>query len=420
MINIQLLLFILIRYFLLFKYISNFKYKKYNKMGCSGPSALAVEGNKKNDKEELNSINININRENENNSIKENNNTINNIKVKDNKNIENNNIPAKPSINEEINNRIIENKKKIQITKDLLSIENNENKVKEINMNINNNLILMLQINLEDINKDIYFLDNFAYKDDKADKKERGFMKEIQKIKNKIKLNITYPDNKKEENLAFNNKFKPKYEGIYLIEIEIPEKITDCSYIFYGCTNLIDADLSNFDFSDVLNINDMFNYCINIKKIKFPQKNIENIINMSYMFNYCKNLSKIELSNFNTEKVVSMAGMFQHCEQLKDANLSNFNAKNVTQFSCMFNNCYNLTKISFPKNFNAEKVMFMAWMFYGCEKLEQIDLTSFNFDNVYEKNNMFEDCDNLREIKVKEKYINLLKTFNKKFFDIIK
>ena len=285
------------------------------------------------------------------------------------------------------------------------------NKIKNKNV-----IILILEAKNEDIHKNIYFLDNINYINES---RKKGFMKDIEKIKDKILINISDP-NKKNIKIQFNNKFNPKIEGVYSVEIEIPKLCEDLGYMFYGCSHLIDVDLSNFDFSIVTNMNDMFNYCINLTNIRFNRLGVEKVKNMSYMFNYCKNLEKIDLSNFNTKEVTDMGGMFQHCEKLKELNLEKFDTKKVKQFSCMFNNCYDLKKVFFSNDFDTSQAIFMIWMFYGCESLEEINLSSFKIKTKTLSNNigdMFEGCDNLKKIEINGDYYNQFKFNNIKFKD---
>ena len=321
---------------------------------------------------------------------------------------ENNNITIKKVLSSEIKKKIERNRQEMNEKKggmpvnekvDILSMKNNEQNI----------MILNINVNINDINNEVYFFDNYKFKNTEATKREKGFLKETEDFKEKIKIKLIKPNNNEEE-LAYSNKFIPNEEGAYIIEIEIPELIKDCSYMFYGCTNITDIDLSTFDFQSTTYMNDMFNYCINVKEIKFSQFGIKNVINTSFMFNYCKNLLAIDISKINTENVVSMAGMFQHCEKLKKLDLSNFDIKNNTQLSCMFNDCYELEEIIFSQNFDTKNVVFMPWMFYGCENLRNLDLTSFNFNKnvIRDMSQMFIGCDKLEEIKVNEQ--------NKKFF----
>ena len=315
-------------------------------------------------------------------------------------------------IKEDINEFINNNRKKMeQLKKQFYRTPNNiEIKIEKNNKNV---IFLMFEAKKEDIHKNIYFLDNIN------ESREKGFMKDIETIKDKITINIIDP-NQNNKKIEFNNKFKPDIEGVYLIEIEIPKQCEDLGYMFYGCSHLSDIDLSNFDFSNTTNMNDMFNYCINLKDVQFNRLGGEKVNNLSYMFNYCKNLEKIDLSNFNTKEVTDMGGMFQHCEKLKEINLEKFDTKNVKQFSCMFNNCYDLTKINFSEHFDTTQALFMIWMFYGCESLEEINLSSFKIKTKTLSNNigdMFEGCDNLKKIEINGDYYNQFKFNNIKFKD---
>ena len=332
-------------------------------------------------------------------------------KEKEEKKKENDDIIIKKKLSSEIRERINENKSKMnQIKKGMkrnigennLSLENNEKNI----------MILIIVVNPDDVGNEVYFLDNYKYINPQNKKRETGFMKEIKDLKEKVILTMIKPNDERIQ-FPFDNKFIPKEEGNHIIEIEFQEQIKDCSYMFYGCTNIIDIDLSNFDFQSTRIMNDMFNYCINLVNIRFPQSSIENVINTSYMFNYCKKLMKIDLSNMNTENVISMAGMFQHCESLKSLDLSNFDIKNNTQLSCMFNDCYELNEIIFSAKFNTKNVMFMPWMFYGCENLSSLDLTMFKFDEkiIRDMSQMFNGRDKLEEIKINEENKNIfLKT----------
>ena len=67
--------------------------------------------------------------------------------------------------------------------------------------------------------------------------------------------------------------------------------------MFYGCSSLINIDLSNF--------------------------NTNNVTNMNRMFFGCSSLKNIDLSNFNTNNVTHMFGMFAGCSSLNNINLSN-------------------------------------------------------------------------------------------------
>lgn len=310
--------------------------------------------------------------------------------------------PSSGNIEHEIGKVVNENRNDVEKYKNNI-IEND--KIFTNNANIINNIIIIIKVNEEDTNKNVFFFDSLVK--DKV-KRENGFLKEIEnkeKMPN-FELSISKPDNTTEKYNKFFNKFIPKIEGIYMIELNIPDYISDCSYMFYNCPNLTDVDLSNFELSPVTKMNDMFNYCTNLTHVTFPRKETKRLDNMAYMFNYCKNLKSIDFKNIDTENVTDMSGMFQNCEKLEELDLTKFCTPNVSSLNCMFNDCFNLKSIKFSNKFNNDKVLFMNYMFFGCENLEKLDLTNFslNNSNIKEMECMFEGCDKLNEIFVKRNY----------------
>ena len=120
-------------------------------------------------------------------------------------------------------------------------------------------------MNIEDVNKKIYFLNNKSLK---------GLNQSNSTI---------YIDN---EEYIFNNYFIPEKKGLYNITLEIMNiNLSDCSYMFSECKNII--------------------------QILFTYFNFEIIENMSHMFYGCENLIAIDLSSFKTKHVMDMSNMFE-------------------------------------------------------------------------------------------------------------
>ena len=177
-------------------------------------------------------------------------------------------------------------------------------------------------------------------------------------------------------------------------------KVTTMEYMFRNCKNLQEIDLSNFDTKNVENMSYMFSECSSLKKIDCINKlDATNVINMGSMFENCKSLTNIDLSNFKTLKVTNMKSMFYGCTLLDQINLSEtFNTKNVTDMEYMFRDCKSLTKIDLSK-FDTTKVTNMSSMFYGCTLLVQINLSeNFKTSNVNYMSYMFERCKNLKNL----------------------
>ena len=246
--------------------------------------------------------------------------------------------------------------------------------------NEKNEIKLDLIINEQDVDKEIYFLN-----DKNEDKKIGEIIKEI------------YINDNKGNNI---NYFVPEKEGNYTIKIIFKDLITDCSSMFEDLKNIEKIDLSNFVTKNVTSMETMFHNCENLKSINLSYFNTNKVTNMKDMFNNCKSLMHIDLSFFDTKKVTNMENIFENCEKLESIDLSSFYTGNVIKMAQMFFGCTNLKQIVFS-DFFTKNVETMKGMFKKCNKLEKVDLTSFkDTKKVVDMSEMFIDCYKLVEINL--------------------
>ena len=237
-----------------------------------------------------------------------------------------------------------------------------------------NEINLLLEIEKEDINNNIYFL---------------GISNELNE--SNIKLYI----NNKENN--YMKYLVPQKEGIYNIKIIINIPIKDCSHMFSDCNKLSNIDLSSFNTEKVTNMSYMFSGCSKLNKIDLSSFDTKNVTNMSFMFKGCSNLKNLNLSNLNTKNVNYMIGMFCDCSDLTDLDLTSFDTKNVIYMSYIFCRCSNLININL-ESLDTKNVTNMSNMFDGCYKLANINLSNLDTKNVTYMVGMFSDCSNLVSI----------------------
>lgn len=139
----------------------------------------------------------------------------------------------------------------------------------------------------------------------------------------------------------------------------------------FAASNAKSLNLSSFDTSNVTTMHSMFGnfYSMNTPGpaatiIKGLEKfNTGNVTNMSWMFYKCQ-LDNLDLSNFDTSKVTSMASMF------KDSTVS---------------------RIVGLDKFVTNKVVNMSYMLQN-SKLNTLDLSNFNIENVTNTNYMFNNA----------------------------
>ena len=287
-----------------------------------------------------------------------------------------------------------------------------ENNKKEITKNIIN---IKIYVDEDDFNNgdEIYFLDNTNYYDKDGKQHSHENLKELEKLHPSICIDDG-------DELEFIKCFVFT-KGIHNIILEFDNNLTDCSYMFAGCKNIINIDFISFDTKKVTNMEYMFSGCSNLTELDLSNFDTSNVINMEGMFGVnsiykndeekdindfiindcCKKLKKINLYSFNTSKVKNMCGMFYSCISLIELDLISFYINSSTNISFMFFNCKKLRKISvYLKNncFNTFGI------FTGCEKL--------NNKNDFENNIIGINKDDNEEY-IHQKFKDILKLYQR-------
>lgn len=112
---------------------------------------------------------------------------------------------------------------------------------------------------------------------------------------------------------------------------------TDMTGIFINFQGT-EIDLTNFDTSNVTDMNSAFYGCINVKTLNLSNFNTSKVTNMYGMFQNCKNMiGKLDLSNFDTSNVTNMTNMFRDLSlDVTELDISNFDMSKVTNVSYIF------------------------------------------------------------------------------------
>ena len=186
--------------------------------------------------------------------------------------------------------------------------------------------------------------------------------------------------------------------------------VTDIDFMFAGCKKLKQIKgINKFNTIKVINMKGMFGGCQEIEYLDLSNFNTSNVLDMSAMFIECHNLKQIKrINKFITIKVASIYAMFHQYKELEYLDLSSFDTSNVTDMGLTFALCYKLKEIKGINNFKTNSVKNMFGMFCDCRELEYLDLSNFNTSNSTNMGFMFYGCKKLKEIKG----INNFKTNN--------
>jgi len=127
-------------------------------------------------------------------------------------------------------------------------------------------------------------------------------------------------------------------EELNNITIKFNETIESCYAMFYAAVDKIEIDLSDFDTSNVVNMENMYKYCSNLISINLSYLNMSFVENISSMFCNCTSLKSVHFSNLATSKLKYIDNLFNDCKNLTSIIFQNFDTSSVIDMSYMFLN----------------------------------------------------------------------------------
>ena len=192
--------------------------------------------------------------------------------------------------------------------------------------------------------------------------------------------------------------------------------INNCDYLFFGCSNITEIDLSHFNTSRVTSMQGMFYNCSSLIYLNISNLDTSIVIQMKFIFKGCLSLISLDLSNFETSNLENMASMFESCSSLKYLDISKFDTSKVSDMNSMFRYCNSITSLDLS-NFDTSSVINMENMFGSCSSLTSLDLTNFNTSSVINMENMFGSCSSLNSLDLSNFNTSLVSNMKNMFFN---
>jgi len=132
------------------------------------------------------------------------------------------------------------------------------------------------------------------------------------KKEDNIKI-LYYPKTKDELRDIIRHEIKTQDEDHLDLRMIDVSNVINMDSIFYGLSNLISLDVSNWNVRNVKNMVSMFYGCTNLISLDVSNWDVRNVENMNHMFSFCKNLISLDVSNWDMSSVKNMEKMFDKC-----------------------------------------------------------------------------------------------------------
>jgi surface protein len=211
--------------------------------------------------------------------------------------------------------------------------------------------------------------------------------------------------------------------------------VEDMAFMFDACFTLKNYDIGSWNTSNVKYFNSMFNDAghntgrMTVTYLPVENWDVSNAENMECMFYGCSKLLELDLSKWRPGKVTNFRHTFADCFSLRSIDLTGWTTESVTTFDGLFNDCYSLTELDLSdldtgncitfaqffegcgglktvkgmENWDVSKVVTMSEFFNANGKdmhLEYVNLSSFNTLSLKDVESLFNGCYRLKTVYV--------------------
>ena len=124
------------------------------------------------------------------------------------------------------------------------------------------------------------------------------------------------------------------------------------------------------------------------------------IPSLDFLFFDCEDLINVDLSNLNTTNMTRISYTFYNCKNLEEVNMTSIETSSVEYMEFLFAGCENLMNIIGLENLNTSSVKYTTGMFFNCKSIQNVNLSSFDLDNLEEPDGMFVNTQSLRAVNL--------------------
>ena len=205
------------------------------------------------------------------------------------------------------------------------------------------------------------------------------------------------------EEIDLNHMGGPNLSNVnYLFEYAANIKKVDMSYFDFGLTTTLEGPSLEQYYSP----KSIFCRLTNVEEINLSHANMSHITKTSYMFDHLQKLTKLDFSYVDLSGTNSFERIISYCEQLTDFKMDHVDARNAKEMRYLIYYCPKIERIDFT-GVNMQSVEYMHYFFRGITELREIDLSGLVADDNGRRTPKVIDMGELYLGSNKIEYINL-------------
>ena len=166
-----------------------------------------------------------------------------------------------------------------------------------------------------------------------------------------------------------------QYTNIIKCKLTGGGSVTRVDNMFYGCEQLEEVDMAEFDMSTLEHAYSLATECASLKRIDVGTQDTPSLTTTHYMFSRCAQLVNVDFHNWAANALETVHGMFNGCVSLEHVDLSGWRTSNVTNMMGFFTNCSSLQYVNLS-GWTTESVTNSSTMFSRTRVIEAVVIDS--------------------------------------------
>lgn len=179
--------------------------------------------------------------------------------------------------------------------------------------------------------------------------------------------------------------------------------------MFRSCDKLVSADLSGWKLPAAKDVSCLFYECPNLTTVGDWSSFgfTDSLTNLGWILFKCPKVTSVgDISSWDVSNVTNFKSAFNG-SAISELNVSTWDTSSAVDMTFMFQNCTKLRQLNLSR-WNTSKVTNMQSMFSGCSALTELNLTGWDTSKVTNSSYIFLDTFNLQKLSVGSKVTSII------------